>query len=141
MTKKKPVKKTGDTLEKFASYFEMQNSKEPAKKIMWLGVLVIGAGIIAFVAYAAKLQIGSFAWDNATVKIKNDAQEQWSNYFNKEEKEKNINDIKKQMTNMFQQIASSTASTSANVSTTIITTTSTITNTATVSSTINKIKK
>ncbi len=139
MAKKQTTEKPKDNLEKFAIFFERQNAKEPAKKLMWGGVLIIFAGILFFFAYAAKLQIDAFSWDQSTLKIKNDMEQQWTESFNLQEKEKNIDEIKKQMSVYLQEIVSSTASTTISASSTIIsTTTITTPNTTTPSSTSKK---
>jgi len=141
MAKKQTEEKPKDNLEQFAVFFEQQNAKQPARRLMWGGVILIFVGIIFFFAYATKLQINAFSWDQETLKAKESMEKQWADSFATQEKEKNIGEIKKQMATYLQEIASSTASTTISSSTTITTTTSTITNTTTVSSTINKIKK
>ena len=133
MAKKQTEEKTQDNLKKFAVFFEQQNSKAPAKKMMWTGVTIIFVGILIFVVYAAKLQIGAFTWDQATLKVKDNMEKQWEESFAIQEKEKNIDDIKKQMIGLLQEINSSTVAVTTTVSSTL--TTSTSTNTSTVSST------
>ncbi len=142
--KQPPEKEPSTNLEKFAIFFEQQNSKDSARKLMWSGVVLIFAGILFFVIFAAKMQISAFTWDQETLKIKDSAQQSWSESFAKQEKEKGVNDIKKQVSEFLQQIASTTAISTTTVSSTITSTTSPIiTNTTTVSSSIknNIIKK
>jgi hypothetical protein len=136
MAKKQTEKKPQDNLEKFAIFFEQQNSKARAKKMMWAGVTVIFVGILIFVIYATKLQIGAFTWDQATLKVKDSMEKQWEDSFAMQEKEKNISNIKKQMIGLLQEINSSTIAVTTTASSTI--TTSTITDTTTVSSTLKK---
>ncbi|HRY36616.1 MAG TPA: hypothetical protein P5230_01890 [Candidatus Magasanikbacteria bacterium] len=141
MNKKKNTEKNQDNLEKFAVFFEQQNSKAPAKKLMWVGVLIVAAGIFSFVVYATKLQINAFAWDKTTLEIKNTLENQWSESFDKKEKEQNLVEIKKQMGEIVSQIVSSTANANTNtnalistttVSTTTLLSTGTIQNTTTI---------
>ena len=126
--------KKDESLEKFAVFFEQQNSKQSAKKLMWIGVSLIFLSVMFFVAYSANLQIKAFTWDQSTVNIKQGLEKQWAESFDKQEKEKNLTEIKKQMSEILQQIASSTVSTTSND-----TSTSTLITapTTTVSSTIN----
>lgn len=111
--KKETTEKSSENLDKFIAFFEQQNSKSSAKKLMWSGVILISAGILFFVVYAAKMQIGAFSWDQATLKIKSSAEKNWSESFAQQEKEKNITDIKKQVSEFLQQVVSTTTSTTA----------------------------
>lgn len=135
MAKKKIEEKKDESLEKFAVFFEQQNSKQSAKKLMWFGVFFIFIGIVFFVAYSAKLQILAFSWDRSTLEIKQGLEKQWEESFDNQEKEKNISEIKKQMSEILQQINSSTTGTTPTaITTSTLITTGTLT--PTISSTI-----
>lgn len=143
MNEKQTEEKPKDNLEQFAVFFEQQNSKQSARRLMWGGVILIFAGMIFFFAYATKLQINAFSWDQETIKAKESMEKQWADSFATQEKEKNISEIKKQMATYLQEIASSTASTTISTTTVITTSTallptSTIKNTTTIKSTIKK---
>ena len=133
MSKKKTAEKNEDNLEKFAVFFEQQNAKASAKRLMWVGVLIVAVGIFSFVVYATKLQINAFAWDKSTVEFKKTLENQWSESFDQQEKEQNLVEIKKQMSQLVSQIISSTVSSTFSTSTSNI-----IINTTTVSSTLKK---
>ena len=135
MAKKQTEEESKDNLEKFAVFFEQRNAKQPARRLMWAGVIFIFSGILIFFAYAIKLQITAFSWDQATITTKENIKKQWNDSFNNQEKEKNINEIKKQMTAYLQEIVSSTPSTTAMISTSTLSTTTTNINTTTVSTT------
>ncbi len=141
MAKKKiteKIEENPEILEKFANFFEQKNSKVSANKIMWAGVTFISLGVLFFVVYAAKLQINSFAWDQATIKTKNDIQKQWENSFATQEKEKNIEEIKKQVSEFLQQIVSTTTSTpTINTSTVDLVVTNTLNIASSTTSSIN----
>lgn len=137
MAKKQTEEKPKDNLEQFAVFFEQQNSKQPARRLMWGGVILIFAGIIFFFAYATKLQINAFSWDQETIKAKESMEKQWADSFATQEKEKNIGEIKKQMATYLQEIASSTASTTIST-TTVISTSTALLPTSTIKSTIKK---
>lgn len=119
-TKQTPEKESSANLEKFAIFFEQQNSKSSARKLMWSGVVLISTGILFFVVYAAKMQIGAFAWDQETLNIKDSAQQSWSESFAKQEKERGINDIKKQVSEFLQQITSTTTTSTTTMTTNTI---------------------
>ncbi|MDO9509694.1 MAG: hypothetical protein Q7J14_00215 [Candidatus Magasanikbacteria bacterium] len=123
MPKKQTEEKSKNNLEKFAVFFEQRNAKQSARHLMWGGVILIFAGIIFFFAYATKLQISTFSWDQETIKTKNEMEKQWSESFANQEKEKNIGEIKKQLTAYLKEIVSSTVTTTISNTTTISTST------------------
>lgn len=109
--KEEAEKKSSEDLEKFVTFFEHQNSKDSAKKLLWFGVGSITVGLVVFFAYTTQLQINAFNWDKATLDIKNTAEQKWTESFEKQEKERDISDIKKQVSGFLQQIVSTTTGT------------------------------
>lgn len=138
VSKKEPKETGAKNLEKFAIFFEHQNSKNSAKTLLWLGVFTITIGLVFFVTYNARLQINAFTWDRNTLEVKNLAEQKWAESFEEQEKEKNISEIKQQFSQILQQFTTTTTSTTAITSTTTISSTTVDTSTAVTVSSTNK---
>lgn len=139
MAEKKKIEKTEESsLDKFAIFFEQKNSKKSAQNMMIFGVFSISLCLLIFFFYTTKTQIDFFSWDRQTVTLKETAQKEWEQSFSKQEKEKTLNEIKKQVSEFLQQVVSSTTSTpTINTSTVDLTVTNTLNIASSTTSSIN----